>query len=94
MFDTGLAFEPWLAAVLAIAGLHLLVAWYARRAASRAAPAGAGVAADYVEDEEVTCPTCGAENELGYRFCRNCIGELPGANPGITAAGPSRSGVF
>lgn len=26
-----------------------------------------------------TCPECGTENELGYRYCRSCVSELPGA---------------
>lgn len=29
-------------------------------------------------DETVLkCPGCGAENEVGYRYCRSCVAELP-----------------
>ncbi|WP_449271863.1 DUF7577 domain-containing protein [Halostella pelagica] len=24
---------------------------------------------------------CGTENDTGYRFCRQCVGELPRASP-------------
>ena len=27
----------------------------------------------------VECPDCGADNELGYRYCRSCVAELPTA---------------
>ncbi|MFB6303454.1 MAG: zinc ribbon domain-containing protein [Haloferacaceae archaeon] len=27
----------------------------------------------------VRCPDCGTANDLGYRFCRACVAELPGA---------------
>ncbi|MFB6310007.1 MAG: zinc ribbon domain-containing protein [Salinirussus sp.] len=30
-------------------------------------------------DGTVACPECGVENELGYRYCRACVNELPGA---------------
>jgi hypothetical protein len=30
------------------------------------------------DDGTVECPDCGAANELGYRFCRSCVSELPG----------------
>ena len=49
-----------------------------RRAADGAdAPDGG---ADLVDDDDgtVECPDCGAANDLGYRFCRSCVSELPG----------------
>lgn len=51
---------------------------------SRVRAADAGPVADpgrYVDDRAgtVRCPSCRAENDLGYRFCRECLGELPGA---------------
>ncbi len=30
-------------------------------------------------DVTVTCSDCGTENEAGYRYCRSCVSELPGA---------------
>lgn len=30
------------------------------------------------EADIVECPECGSENELGYRYCRLCVTELPG----------------
>jgi hypothetical protein len=37
--------------------------------------------------DRVTCPNCLTTNEAGYRFCRECLGELPGA--GLVDAGRS-----
>lgn len=31
------------------------------------------------ETDVVECPDCGTDNDLGYRFCRNCVNELPTA---------------
>lgn len=30
-----------------------------------------------VEDGVVECPGCGTDNELGYRYCRSPVAELP-----------------
>lgn len=46
------------------------------------------------QNENVTCPACGTENEFGYRFCRSCVGDLPGGqNPGGVGAGHRESGT-
>ncbi|MFB6302713.1 MAG: hypothetical protein ABEH78_07630 [Haloferacaceae archaeon] len=40
-------------------------------------------------DDRVRCPNCRTANEPGYRFCRQCLGELPGggrAGAGASAA--------
>lgn len=37
-------------------------------------------------ESEVECRHCGTENEPDYRFCRECVSELPGAR------GPGRPG--
>lgn len=42
----------------------------------RSRPADAHENADVVR-----CRECGAENERGYRYCRHCVAELPGASP-------------
>ena len=45
--------------------------------------------------ETVTCPECGAENELGYAYCANCVAELPGAVAWSSRpSGPNRRGIF
>lgn len=44
----------------------------------------------YVDADRVVCPSCRAENDRGYRFCRECLGELPGAIDRAT----SPSGLF
>lgn len=87
--------EPLLYALGASLVVHLLGAgllW--RRLVAGGAPAGGreqrrGVETDGDADaldridadaQAVTCPNCGTENELGYRFCRSCVEELPGAD--------------
>lgn len=30
------------------------------------------------EGSTIECPSCGTDNEAGYRYCRSCLGELPG----------------
>lgn len=54
--------------------LHGVALLYAYRNASAAvgtdgeqAPRGEGV----------ECPSCGEHNETGYRYCRQCVSELP-----------------
>lgn len=32
----------------------------------------------------ITCPRCGATNGAGFRFCWNCIADLPAANAEAT----------
>jgi hypothetical protein len=69
--------EPW---VLAVAvGLDLLFAFVAYRTARAAHASGGRDTEAYVDTGAgtVTCPDCGAENDLGDRFCRRCVEELP-----------------
>lgn len=52
-----------------------------RYVAVRGARSRDAAVADSVDpvDGIVRCPDCGAENDLGYRYCRACVAELPGA---------------
>lgn len=43
------------------------------------------------DGDTVECRQCGAENERRFRFCRNCVAELPGASLSEGAAGVSTS---
>jgi len=42
---------------------------------------------EYVDGDSVECPSCGAENDRGYRFCRNCVETLPADRPSQRAGG-------
>lgn len=78
--------EQWqFAFVLGIVLSHAAIAagfYWLRR--DRGTVAGAARSVDSVETAEIdgfviTCPECEAENESGYRYCRNCVAELPGS---------------
>lgn len=74
--------EPWLLAVLGIAPLgHLFVVAYVHLAGGTLGEyRDGGVGGDHpVRGGTVECSECDAENERGYRFCRSCVAELPGA---------------
>lgn len=64
-----------------IAAQTLIVyrAYRLRETGTAAGTGTAGAVADLVdtEDEVVECPDCGTDNELGYRYCRSCVAELP-----------------
>mgnify|MGYP000713571324 CR=1 FL=1 len=78
---------------VAIAGLlcaHLLILLYAYRvnrsdSAFDAAPVEAATDAGAVDADDAAaggdtvcqCPECGTENDPTYRFCRQCVAELP-----------------
>lgn len=65
--------------VATLLGAQLVVLAFAYRhsramtAAGESAIEGAADAGDGM----VSCPECGTENERGYRYCRNCVAELP-----------------
>lgn len=79
--------------VLAVVALHLVTLYLARR--SGGAPPTARGSVENRErragDDTVECAECGAENERGYRFCRACVSELPGATLRRHASGPDRT---
>jgi len=73
-----------IAALTLIHGLALLYVYRRGTAAGGTADAESYVLADGVE-----CPGCGEHNEEGYRFCRQCVSELPaGMSFRGTSSGP------
>jgi ribosomal protein L40E len=91
------------ASIAAVALFHLFVLVYLQTRGNRPAadasgapePASnAGDAPEAVEDPDgdtVRCRQCGAENERRFRFCRNCVAELPGPSLSEGAGGVSAS---
>jgi hypothetical protein len=69
-------------------GVSLGVLAYAvRQAKSRKAwmgPESAGDAGAQTTDDTVRCPTCGTTNERGYRYCCECLEELPASVSSIS----------
>ncbi|WP_121822889.1 DUF7577 domain-containing protein [Halostella salina] len=70
-----------LALAVALQAVAVLLGLWVRRRRERTRDGDRSEAA-------VACPDCGAENEPGYRFCRRCVAELPGARPTTPAGGP------
>lgn len=81
--------SEWLYASLAIVlGAHLVTLAYVALSRGREAATRAdGTAEEAQEDVLLQCTECGATNDPGYRFCRNCVAELPGAAPVGTPPG-------
>lgn len=69
-------------AIALLFGIHLVVLAYAFRGGSATGVAtprnGRSEPADAPGDDTVRCPNCATQNEHGYRFCRECLAELPG----------------
>lgn len=93
--------QPWMVALLAIAvgqlvATVLLYHWlgdgFSESAAEDVAPPES--TPSEVPEDAVRCPRCGTPNAPGYRFCHNCIGELPGWNVRHRGGGgPDAGGV-
>lgn len=81
--------SEWLYASLAIVlGAHLVTLAYVALSRGREAAARADGAAEASDEEDLQrCTECGATNDPGYRFCRNCVAELPAAAPAGTSMG-------
>lgn len=90
------------ASIVGVTVLHLFMFVYlqARRRGSAVSAPGptasgdAGDAAGDGDDDTVRCRECGAENRRQFRFCRNCVTELPGASLAGDGGGAARPGVM
>lgn len=75
--------EQWQLGLLVVAFcLHVLAVGLAYRRRDRTSePAASTPERDLVDREAgvIECPTCETVNDLGYRYCRSCVSELPGA---------------
>ncbi|WP_459810111.1 zinc ribbon domain-containing protein [Halopiger thermotolerans] len=94
MEPTAVLYAMLLLGPIYIVGSYLFARY--RVARSGADADAAGEADDAVDRDagNVTCPNCGAENELGYTYCYNCIGELPGGVSTATSrARPRQRGI-
>lgn len=82
--------------LLAFGVVQLLLTWYLVRLGADG-PAAASVAEDHTDrhadaGSTVQCHECETVNEAGYRFCRACVAELPGADDRVLASRPSGTG--
>lgn len=71
--------QPWVyGAIVLLVVLHGAALLYAYRTGQRqiGQPNTESAGKD-VTGEGIECPDCGALNERGYRYCRQCVGELP-----------------
>ena len=74
--------EQWqFALLMGVLAFHLLAAGLAYRH-QEASPAVTS-ASDAIDQDAkiIRCPECNSKNDFGYRYCRSCVGELPGAIP-------------
>lgn len=77
--------------VLVAFNAALSVYWLRRLGAESTAPRTTVTDAPDADhgDGAVTCRSCGARNDAEYRYCRECVTELPGQLPSVDGmAGP------
>ena len=73
--------ESWfVGAMLALIGLQVLalVAAYWRGEGPFDSAEPVSDSPETTDDGALRCPDCGAENDVEYQFCRQCVTELPG----------------
>ncbi|MDS0260780.1 zinc ribbon domain-containing protein [Haloarcula sp. S1CR25-12] len=81
--------SEWLyGAIALLVGVHILTMLYAYRRqgepTSGAAQSDPEATMPVTSDEEagtVTCAHCGARNQQGYQFCRECIADMSSGTP-------------
>ena len=76
---------------LALGLVHAVVLYYLYRAIRTTSSTTASADEPVVDAERVVCDNCGAENETGYRYCRNCVEEIEGG-VGALSAGNAPAG--
>ncbi|SDF92847.1 hypothetical protein SAMN04488067_11110 [Halorubrum xinjiangense] len=72
--------QPWLYTLfVVVGGFHVLAVlyayWFKRVSDDGVEPADSTEKSFQLN--EVDCPECGTTNERGYRYCANCVSELP-----------------
>jgi len=80
-----MSLQPWLYTLfVVVGGVHVFAVLHAYR--SRQSSDDGVDLSDSTETAvpvaEVDCPECGATNERGYKYCANCVGDLPGGGNG------------
>jgi len=76
--------SEWLyGAIALLVGIHILTMLYAYRRqgepTSGTAQSDPGTTSQATSDEQidiVACAHCGARNERGYQFCRECVADM------------------